>query len=63
MILYISHVLEVVEKVCAQVVIIYRGRFFRLPERRRDVGHGEGDAALTARAHVRCRSCSGGTAR
>jgi ABC-2 type transport system ATP-binding protein len=26
MILYISHVLEVVEKVCAQVVIIYRGR-------------------------------------
>jgi len=26
MILYISHVLEVVEKVCAQVVIIYKGR-------------------------------------
>ncbi len=26
MILYISHVLEVVEKVCARVVIIYRGR-------------------------------------
>ena len=26
MILYISHVLEVVEKVCRQVVIIYRGR-------------------------------------
>jgi len=26
MILYISHVLEVVEKVCAQVVIIYRGK-------------------------------------
>jgi ABC-2 type transport system ATP-binding protein len=26
MILYISHVLEVVEKVCAQVVILYRGR-------------------------------------
>jgi ABC-2 type transport system ATP-binding protein len=26
MILYISHVLEVVEKVCAQVIIIYRGR-------------------------------------
>ena len=25
-ILYISHVLEVVEKVCAQVIIIYRGR-------------------------------------
>ena len=25
-ILYISHVLEVVEKVCAQVVIIYRGK-------------------------------------
>ena len=26
MILYISHVLEVVEKVCARVIIIYRGR-------------------------------------
>ncbi len=26
MILYISHVLEVVEKVCAQVIIIYKGR-------------------------------------
>jgi ABC-2 type transport system ATP-binding protein len=26
MILYISHVLEVVERVCARVVIIYRGR-------------------------------------
>ncbi|HTP35400.1 MAG TPA: ATP-binding cassette domain-containing protein, partial [Candidatus Acidoferrales bacterium] len=26
MILYISHVLEVVEKVCAQVIIIYRGK-------------------------------------
>ena len=26
MILYISHVLEVVEKVCAQVVIIYKGK-------------------------------------
>ena len=26
MILYISHVLEVVEKVCARVVIIYRGK-------------------------------------
>ena len=26
MILYISHVLEVVEKVCAQVIIIYNGR-------------------------------------
>jgi ABC-2 type transport system ATP-binding protein len=26
MILYISHVLEVVEKVCAKVVIIYKGK-------------------------------------
>ena len=26
MILYISHILEVVERVCARVVIIYRGR-------------------------------------
>ena len=25
-ILYISHILEVVEKVCAQVIVIYRGR-------------------------------------
>jgi len=39
MILYISHVLEVVEKVCAQVVIIYRGRIMAADsvERLRDL--------------------------
>ena len=39
MILYISHVLEVVEKVCAQVIIIYRGRIMAADsvERLRDL--------------------------
>jgi ABC-2 type transport system ATP-binding protein len=39
MILYISHVLEVVEKVCAQVVIIYKGRIMAADsvERLRDL--------------------------
>jgi ABC-2 type transport system ATP-binding protein len=38
-ILYISHVLEVVEKVCAQVIIIYRGRIMAADsvERLRDL--------------------------
>lgn len=39
MILYISHVLEVVEKVCARVIIIYRGRIMAADsvERLRDL--------------------------
>ncbi len=39
MILYISHVLEVVEKVCAQVIIIYKGRIMAADsvERLRDL--------------------------
>jgi ABC-2 type transport system ATP-binding protein len=41
MILYISHVLEVVEKVCARVMIIYRGRIMAddSVERLRDLKH------------------------
>jgi ABC-2 type transport system ATP-binding protein len=39
MILYISHVLEVVEKVCAQVIVIYKGRIMAADsvERLRDL--------------------------
>jgi ABC-type multidrug transport system ATPase subunit len=39
MILYISHMLEVVEKVCAHVIIIYRGRIIAADsvERLRDL--------------------------
>ncbi|MGE5648207.1 MAG: ABC transporter ATP-binding protein [Acidobacteriota bacterium] len=41
MILYISHVLEVVEKVCARVMIIYRGRIMAddSVDRLRDLKH------------------------
>jgi ABC-2 type transport system ATP-binding protein len=41
MILYISHVLEVVEKVCAQVIIIYKGRIMAADsvDRLRDLMH------------------------
>jgi ABC-2 type transport system ATP-binding protein len=41
MILYISHVLEVVERVCAQVIIIYRGRIMAADsvDRLRDLMH------------------------
>ena len=41
MILYISHVLEVVEKVCAQVIIIYNGRIMAADSvgRLRDLMH------------------------
>ena len=41
MILYISHVLEVVERVCAQVIIIYRGKIMAADsvDRLRDLMH------------------------